>query len=186
MGLVAVKVVDVSAQTDSRVYDRRPNGAASIGGILLHHTGSSNEAGDQEWLSHWHTDPVSIHKLIKRDGTIVQIVPDADRAWHAGVSTWRGRSDCNSWMVGYEICNRGDGVEPFTDAQYETVAQSVAYQCALYRIPDSCVARHLDVCVPPGRKDDPRGFDMARMWRRVTEIRTSWPAGWPAFWCCNG
>jgi N-acetyl-anhydromuramyl-L-alanine amidase AmpD len=146
-------------------------------GILLHHTGSTGEDGDISWLSHYHANPVSINQLIRRDGTIVQIVKNNQIAWHAGVSVWGGRGDCNGWMIGVEICNAGDGVEKYTDAQYETVAQTVAYNCALYHIPDHNVTSHARVALPAGRKDDPKAWDFPRMWKRVDEIRAAWPYG---------
>lgn len=179
-----VKVVDFTARTSPEVYNDRPNGAASIKGILLHHTGSRNEDGDVVWLSQPHANPVSTHKVFKRNGTIVKLVPDDKRAWHAGPSTWRGQPDCNDSMLGYEICNSGTG-ETFTQAQYESVAQSIAYDCALYHISDSNVTTHKAVRDEwlkshPGqaaRKNDPLGLDLDRLWTRIAEIRADWPFG---------
>jgi hypothetical protein len=184
LGDIQVKVVDITAQTDRNVYDNRPNGAASIAGLLLHHTASASENGDIAYLSNWHDNPVSIHKVIRRNGTIVKIVPEDRRAWHAGPSSWRGRDWCNDWMIGYEICNKGNG-EPFTDAQYEAIAQSIAYDCALYHIKDVNVATHKAVRdtwlhAHPGTaalKNDPLGLDLDRIWQRVTQIRDQWPFG---------
>lgn len=164
-------IVDRTAETDPRVY----GGAMTQEGILLHHTGSRNEDGDYQWLSRYHDDPVSIHQLVKRDGTIVQIVPDTRVAWHAGESSWKGRGECNSYMIGIEICNAGDGTEAYTDAQYEAVARTVAYKCALYGIGDDWVTSHARVALPVGRKTDPLGWDWARMWQRIDEIRSQWP-----------
>lgn len=167
-------VVDKTALTDPRVY----GGHMGIGdpdGIILHHTGSKNEGGDEAWLSKYHTNPVSTNQLIKRNGTIIQIVPNTMVAYHAGVSELDGRRDCNAWCIGIEICNAGDGKEPYTDAQYEAVAQTVAYNCARFHIPDKHVATHAVVALPLGRKKDPKAFDLARMWTRIAEIRADWP-----------
>lgn len=177
-------VADLTARTDPRVYNDRPNGAQSISGILLHHTGSPSEDGDAFWLSQFHENPVSVHKLIKRSGLIVKIVPEEKRAWHAGLSAWHGTNDCNNTMIGYEICNRGNG-EAFTDAQYEVIAQSIAYDCAVYHIPDANVTTHKAVRdmwlqAHPGtaaRKNDPLGLDMDRVWARVRALRADWPFG---------
>ena len=178
-----VTVIDVTANTDPRCHGGKM-AAGDPQGIILHHTGSRNEDGDLQWLSHYHANPVSINQLVKRDGVIVQVVPNDTVAWHAGVSELNGRSDCNAWCIGVEICNAGDGVEPYTDAQYESVAQTVAYNTARYHIADRNVATHAKVALPAGRKNDPLHFDLPRMWARVREIRAAWPFSIP-LWCCN-
>lgn len=168
-----VTVIDKTAQTDPRVHGGlMPHSKPA--GVILHHTGSTGEAGDEYWLSHYHDNPVSINQLVRRDGTIVQIVPNNVVAWHAGVSVLGGRADCNGWCMGIEICNNGVG-EVYTDAQYEAVSQTVAYNCALYHIPDLSVSSHARVALPAGRKDDPRGWDWPRMWHRVDALRVAWP-----------
>ncbi len=96
-----VNVIDVTANTDPRCHGGNM-AAGDPSGILCHHTGSTSEAGDQAWLSQYHPNPVSINQLIRRDGTIVQIVKNNQIAYHAGVSTWDGRADCNGWMIGVE------------------------------------------------------------------------------------
>lgn len=178
-----VTVIDRTAQTDPRVHGGRM-GTGDPSGVVLHHTGSTNEAGDEAWLSQWHLNPVSTNQLVKRNGTIVQIVPNEVIAWHAGLSVLHGRVDCNSWCIGIEICNAGNGREKFTDMQYEAVAQTVAYNCARFHISDMNVATHAQVALPAGRKVDPLGWDMGRMWQRVWEIRQEWPFSIP-LWCCG-
>ncbi|TJV13499.1 MAG: N-acetylmuramoyl-L-alanine amidase, partial [Mesorhizobium sp.] len=74
--------------------------------IVLHYTGMETGAGAEAWLC----DPaseVSSHYLVHEDGRIVQMVRESDRAWHAGKSSWFGRSDINSCSVGIEIVNPG-------------------------------------------------------------------------------
>lgn len=180
---MSVTVIDKTANTDPRVYGgRMPLGDPS--GVVLHHTGSTSEAGDEQWLSTFHDNPVSCNQLVKRNGTIIQIVANDTVAYHAGVSLLNGRVDCNGWCIGIEICNKGNGVEKFTDAQYEAVAQTVAYNCARFHIGDSYVASHAKVALPPGRKVDPLGWDFSRMWKRIAEIRADWPFDIP-LWVCN-
>lgn len=174
-------VVDITGQTDPSVHGGRM-AKGDPKGIVLHHTGSRGEDGDIWWLSHAHPNPVSINQLIKRDGTIVQIVPNDGIAWHAGTSVLNGRADCNSWCIGIEICNAGDGTELYTDAQYEAVAQTIAYNCVVYRIPDRNVSSHARVALPPGRKNDPINWDWLRMWRRVDDLRDNWPFAPLANW----
>lgn len=92
---------------------------------------------------------VSAHFLIRRDGELLQFVPCAQRAWHAGVSTWRGRNRCNDFSVGIELEGADD--IPYEDPQY---AQLRALLDALTeRYPVQEVVGHADVA--PGRKTDP-------------------------------
>ena len=101
---------------------------------------------------------VSSHFLIRRDGETVQFVPVERRAWHAGASSWRGRSRCNDFSIGIELEGAEDDF--FTDPQY---ASLVALLKALRNtLPLRDVAAHSDVA--PGRKTDPGAhFDWARL-----------------------
>ena len=105
---------------------------------------------------------VSSHFLIRRDGERVQFVPVGRRAWHAGVSSWRGRERCNDFSVGVELEGTDDG--PFTDRQYERLASLIAALKAKHPLRD--IAAHSDVA--PGRKTDPGpGFAWARVLSRL-------------------
>lgn len=188
---MSIKVIDTTAQTDPNCYGphMKPNEPT---GIILHHDGAGpgGEAGTINWLSHWHPNPVSTNKYITRDGTIHQIVPDNQTAWHAGISILNGRGGynpdtqgtCNDWCIGIEIANSGTGQEPYTDAQYESVGETVAYEAALHHINDRNISSHARVALPPGRKDDPLGWDWLRMWAVVDRTLANWPAGWPPKW----
>jgi N-acetyl-anhydromuramoyl-L-alanine amidase len=100
---------------------------------------------------------VSSHFLIRRDGEVIQYVPCGLRAWHAGVSSWKGRERCNDFSVGIEL--EGTDWLPFTDAQYESLAGLTRALFARYGILD--VAGHSDIA--PGRKTDPGPhFDWGR------------------------
>ena len=97
---------------------------------------------------------VSAHFLIRRDGELVQFVPVARRAWHAGASRWRGRSRCNDFSVGIEL--EGTEHAPFEPAQYAALIALIR-ELALAEI-----AAHSDIA--PGRKSDPGShFDWARV-----------------------
>jgi AmpD protein len=101
---------------------------------------------------------VSSHFLIRRDGETVQFVPVARRAWHAGASSWRGRSRCNDFSVGIEL--EGAEHDRFTDPQYASLV-SLLKQLR-NTLPLREVAAHSDVA--PGRKTDPGAqFDWARL-----------------------
>jgi len=100
---------------------------------------------------------VSSHFLIRRDGEIIQFVPCVKRAWHAGESSWKGRTRCNDYSIGVEL--EGTDDVPFTDAQYERLAELTRALKASYPIRD--VVGHSDIA--PARKSDPGPrFDWAR------------------------
>jgi N-acetyl-anhydromuramoyl-L-alanine amidase len=101
---------------------------------------------------------VSSHFLIRRDGELVQFVPPELRAWHAGASSWRGRSRCNDFSIGIEL--EGTDEDVFTDAQYAALAQLLRELRRKFPLRD--IAAHSDVA--PGRKTDPGArFDWARV-----------------------
>lgn len=101
---------------------------------------------------------VSSHFLIRRDGELVQFVPVKRRAWHAGVSSWRGRARCNDFSIGVELEGTDDG--PFTRAQYARLAMLIRHLRATLPLRD--IASHSDIA--PGRKTDPGpGFDWPRL-----------------------
>jgi AmpD protein len=101
---------------------------------------------------------VSTHFLVRRDGELVQFVPATARAWHAGASSWRGRSGCNDFSVGVELEGTDDSA--FEAVQYRRVCELVhALRAAL---PLRDIGAHSDVA--PGRKTDPGvHFDWARL-----------------------
>jgi AmpD protein len=92
---------------------------------------------------------VSAHLLIRRDGTLIQFVPCAMRAWHAGASSWRGRERCNDFSVGIEL--EGGEAIPFEDAQYARLAALTRALSAAYPLRD--IVGHSDIA--PARKTDP-------------------------------
>lgn len=95
---------------------------------------------------------VSAHFFIRRDGRVIQFVPCVLRAWHAGVSCWRGRERCNDYSLGIEL--EGCDTLPFTSAQYVSL---IALTRALRQAyPLLMVAGHADIA--PLRKTDPGPF----------------------------
>ena len=92
---------------------------------------------------------VSAHFLIRRDGSLIQFVPCALRAWHAGASNWQGRDRCNDFSIGIEL--EGSDDVPFTDAQYSTLIPLLNTLKTAY--PIQAVVGHSDIA--PGRKTDP-------------------------------
>jgi len=101
---------------------------------------------------------VSSHFFVQRTGELWQFVSCEDRAWHAGVSNYRGRANCNDDSIGIEL--EGLEGELFAAAQYETLDSLGT--ALLQGYPIQHIAGHEDVA--PGRKFDPgAGFDWARL-----------------------
>jgi len=92
---------------------------------------------------------VSTHFVIRRSGGLTQFVPCGRRAWHAGISEWRGRAACNDFSVGIEL--EGCDDQPFEPAQYAVLAELTGALEQAYPIAD--IVGHSDVA--PGRKTDP-------------------------------
>lgn len=104
---------------------------------------------------------VSAHFLIRRAGELIQFVSCDQRAWHAGASSWRGRSACNDFSVGIEL--EGCDTTPFSSMQYQTLATLVNELRARFPIAD--IVGHSDIA--PGRKTDPGPhFD----WKRLRDL----------------
>ena len=122
--------------------------------VVLHYTGMQSGAEALERLC----DPaaeVSAHYMIEEDGTVIRLVPEDKRAWHAGRSYWRGITDLNSATIGIEIVNPGHefGYRPFTEAQMEALIPLLAGIMARHNIDPANVVGHSDIA--PARKTDP-------------------------------
>ena len=95
---------------------------------------------------------VSAHFLIERDGAVIQFVPLTQRAWHAGISTFSCRENCNDFSVGIEL--EGCDEEPFSDEQYRSLCDLTEKICSVYpAITSERIVGHSDIA--PGRKTDP-------------------------------
>ena len=122
--------------------------------ILLHYTGMPDVEGAIAQLCTPGTD-VSAHYIVLEDGRIVQCVPEAKRAWHAGVSFWAGEEDINSCSIGIEIINRGHdwGYPDFPLRQIAAVIALCRGIMLRRKVPSHRVLAHSDVA--PARKKDP-------------------------------
>ncbi|TFW27835.1 1,6-anhydro-N-acetylmuramyl-L-alanine amidase AmpD [Massilia arenosa] len=106
---------------------------------------------------------VSAHFLVRRDGRVVQFVSADQRAWHAGVSSFEGRENCNAFSVGIEV--EGSDFVPFAAAQY--VSLVTLARALLVRYPITAIMGHEHIA--PGRKTDPGPwFD----WPKFTNLLT--------------
>jgi AmpD protein len=95
---------------------------------------------------------VSSHFLIRRDGVLMQFVSGADRAWHAGVSSFGERAGCNDFSIGVEL--EGSDFEPFAEIQYCVLAALTLALSRRYPLHDVAGHEH----IAPGRKTDPGPF----------------------------
>ena len=131
--------------------------------LVLHYTGMEDAASAIARLS----DPeakVSCHYLVAEDGTVLRMVDEEKRAWHAGQSWWRGVTDVNSASIGIEIVNPGHefGYRPFAEEQMDALVPLVADIVKRRDIPRANVVGHSDIA--PARKQDPGElFDWARL-----------------------
>ena len=139
--------------------------------IVLHYTGMMDAASAIERLS----DPqskVSCHYLVAEDGQVCRMVPEEKRAWHAGVSYWRGLQGLNSHSIGIEIVNPGHelGYRPFPEAQMDALIPLVADIKERYHITRGNVVGHSDIA--PQRKQDPGELFP---WARLAKLRLALP-----------
>jgi len=150
-----------------------PNFGERRGGILpdlvvIHYTAMADLAAARDRLC----DPaaeVSAHYLIDTDGTVLALVPEEARAWHAGAGSWGGADDVNSRSIGIELAN--DGASPFAAAQMLVLERVLADVMARWNVRPQRVIGHSDMA--PDRKGDPGvRFD----WRRLARSGLSvWP-----------
>ncbi len=122
--------------------------------LILHYTGMQSAQAAIDRLC----DPaarVSSHYVVDEDGAILRLVPEEKRAWHAGISCWRGHRDLNGRSVGIEIVNPGHewGYRAFPALQMAAVCDLCLAILSCHPIPARNVVAHSDVA--PDRKEDP-------------------------------
>lgn len=140
--------------------------------VVLHYTAMTSAQDAIEVLC----DPareVSAHYVISKQGEVTNLVPEKDRAWHAGAGTWAGSDDINSRSIGIELDN--DGSAPFSAPLMDALEGLLAEIKIRWTIPAQNIIAHSDLA--PDRKIDPGPrFD----WRRLAlQGLAIWPApGW--------
>lgn len=104
---------------------------------------------------------VSSHLLIRRDGEVIQFVGFDKRAWHAGLSDYQGRQNCNDFSIGIEL--EGTDDIPYEAVQYHSLAQAIKALLEAYpSLSVQHIVGHSDIA--PGRKTDPGpAFDWDRL-----------------------
>lgn len=141
-----------SIPSPSPNFNARPVGAV-IDTIILHYTGMKTA----ETALRRMCDPaseVSAHFMIEENGTCHRLVEPEQRAWHAGVSHWRGRDNMNHTSIGIELVNPGHefGYKPFPDAQIDSLLE-LLHRLESFSVPRANYIGHSDVA--PSRKTDP-------------------------------
>ncbi|MFA5968531.1 MAG: N-acetylmuramoyl-L-alanine amidase [Sphingomonas sp.] len=154
--------------TPSPNFDDR---ALPISMIVLHYTGMQDAESAIDRLR----DPeakVSAHYVVAEDGTVLRLVAEEKRAWHAGKSHWRHIDDVNSASVGIEIVNPGHefGYRPFPDEQVDAVIRLVHGIKDRYEITRGNIVGHSDIA--PMRKRDPGELFP---WSRLARLRLALP-----------
>lgn len=166
--------MDIRDRPSPNFNDRPGDGRVDM--LILHYTGMRTAAEALERLC----DPaakVSAHYQIDEDGTVWRLVAEEKRAWHAGISSWRGRHDINNASIGIELVNPGHefGYRAFPEPQMAALEALARGILARHAIPPRHVLGHSDVA--PNRKQDPGElFDWPRLARAGIGF---WP-GFPA------
>jgi len=139
--------------------------------IVLHYTGMETGEAAIERLRD-SAAKVSSHYLVAEDGTVLRLVDEDKRAWHAGRSHWRGVKDINSASIGIEIVNPGHefGYRPFPDEQVAAVIRLVHEIKDRYDITRGNVVGHSDIA--PARKQDPGELFP---WGKLARLRLALP-----------
>ncbi len=154
-------------------HDPRPDGE-KVDMLILHYTGMKSARAAIDRLR----DPaaqVSSHYVVDEDGAVCALVPEGRRAWHAGVSYWRGHEALNGCSIGIEIVNPGHefGYRDFPVLQVASVCDLCLAILSRHPIPARNVVGHSDVA--PGRKEDPgEKFPWADLARNGVGL---WPPG---------
>ena len=122
--------------------------------IILHYTGMKNEFSAVNRLCN-PKSKVSAHYFIKKNGQVINLVPDLYEAWHAGKSNWKKLKFLNKNSIGIELTNPGHqhGYEKFSFQQISSLKKLLKYLIKKYRINLKFILGHSDIS--PDRKKDP-------------------------------
>ena len=159
-------IIDVAEFCPSPNFDERPNNAI-VDLIVIHAislpAGFYNtqlikdlflnclDPGKDEFLESIKNLKVSSHFLITRKGALIQFVPTHKRAWHAGISSYKGKENCNDFSIGIEL--EGCDEEEFEKEQYNSLSRLINFLSIDLKIDKQNIVGHADIA--PGRKTDP-------------------------------
>lgn len=136
----------------SQNYSDRKKGAI-IDTIVIHHT-ATNDAETALKLLTQKQYQVSSHYVIDKDGDVYKLVDEYKKAWHAGVSSWRGREGVNDYSIGIELVN--NGFQAFPEKQMNALIELCLGIMDRHNIDQRNVVGHFDIA--PNRKIDPNEF----------------------------
>ena len=159
-------IIDVAEFCPSPNFDERPNNAI-VNLIVIHAislpAGFYNtqlikdlflnclDPGKDEFLQSIKNLKVSSHFLITRKGALIQFVPTHKRAWHAGISSYKGKENCNDFSIGIEL--EGCDEQEFEKEQYHSLSRLINFLSIDLKINKQNIVGHADIA--PGRKTDP-------------------------------
>ena len=109
---------------------------------------------------------VSSHLFVDREGQLIQFVDLNKKAWHAGISEFEGKKECNDFSIGIEL--EGTDTEPYSDKQYLSLISLT--NCLMERYSGISTERIVGHCdIAPSRKTDPGvSFDWSRYKNSLT------------------
>lgn len=142
----------ISTEYRSNNFDARPS-FASIDTLVLHDTHMTSAEVALKRLCD-NDSKVSCHYVISKEGQVFQLVDEENRAWHAGKSSWRGRSALNDFSIGIELDN--NGAEHFLKDQMKSLKILALDIIKRRNIPAHNIVAHADIAY--NRKDDPNAF----------------------------
>ena len=137
--------------------------------VIIHYTGMKKESLAIKRLCNPNTK-VSSHYFLKKNGSILELVPDLYEAWHAGKSSWKKYSSLNKYSIGIEIQNSGhnNSYESFSSKQIISLKNLLKYLVKTYKIDKKNILGHSDIA--PNRKKDP-GEKFP--WKDLSKIKLS-------------
>ena len=137
--------------------------------VVIHYTGMKKESLAIKRLCNPVTK-VSSHYFLKKNGSILELVPDLYEAWHAGKSSWKKYSSLNKYSIGIEIQNSGhdNSYENFSSKQIISLKSLLKYLVKTYKIDKKYILGHSDIA--PNRKKDP-GEKFP--WKDLSKIKLS-------------
>lgn len=138
--------------------------------IVIHATASKDFENTIDWLCK-DGSGVSAHYIISKEGKIIQLVPEAKKAWHAGKSSWGNEENINENSIGIELMNLNNGTDPYSDEQIKALAYLIVDITHFYTdITNDRIIGHNQIS--PKRKTDPEiNFPWFKLGCYVQEIR---------------
>ena len=135
-------------------FDPKKRRKTNIDFLIFHYTGMKYENDAIKKLTNFNSK-VSCHYFIKKNGEILNLVPDLYVAWHAGISRWKNYSSVNKNSIGIEVSNPGHGFnyDHFTKSQIDSIVKLSKFLIKKYKIKKKHILGHSDIA--PNRKKDP-------------------------------